>query len=468
MTETGSETLRVLLVNPYLLSEDEREARSFHPYPPMGPLYVAAALEREGHHVEFLDAVFEPSIEGIVEAVSRSDAAVVGAYTTFLSRDNALKVGKAARARGAFAIAGGPDANVEPEAYLDEAFDAVVLGEGEVTAVQLLSILSKGGQWQGIAGLAWLEDDQMAQGPARDRIVDLESIEFPARSLADIDGYARRWRERHGYFGLSLMSSRGCPYDCAFCSRPVFGRKVRRRSVTNVVEELREIRFVHGADRVRFADDILPLDRKWMMDLLEAIKEANLGLEFECLARADLVDEEMLVAMADVGFKEVFYGVESGSDTVLEAMCKGQTREQVLRATTLTRKAGMVQHWFIMFGYPGETVEDVERTVDMIIDVAPESISTTVAYPIRGTPLHDQVRDLMTSGQWSHSDDVEMMFRNRYPARFYRWTVFRVNHSLRLRRLLGRRDSALLYIFEVVGRAIAKVLAVEDEAWRST
>jgi radical SAM superfamily enzyme YgiQ (UPF0313 family) len=460
--------MRVLMVNPYLLAEDPREARWFHPYPPMGPLYVAAALEREGHHVEFLDAVFEPSIDGIVEAVSRSDAAVVGAYTTFLNRKNALRVGKAARARGAFAIAGGPDANVEPEIYLDEAFDAVVLGEGEVTTLQLLSILSKGGQWQGIAGLAWMEGDRMARGPARDPIADLDTIEFPARRLADVEEYARQWRKRHGRFGLSVMSSRGCPYNCAFCSRPVFGRNVRRRSVTNVVEELKEIRHIHGADVVRFADDILPLDRQWMMDLLAAIKEADLGLEFECLARADLVDEEMLNAMAQVGFRKVLYGVESGSDSVLKAMTKGQTREQVMRATTLTRQAGMVQHWFLMFGYPGETLEDVERTLDAVLDVAPESISTTVAYPIKGTPLHDQVQDLMTGGEWSHSDDVEMMFRNRYPARFYRWTVFRVNVSLRLRRLLGKRDSALIYWFDMVGRAIAKVLAVEDETWSST
>jgi anaerobic magnesium-protoporphyrin IX monomethyl ester cyclase len=460
--------MRVLLVNPYLLSEDERESRSFHPYPPMGPLYVASALRQEGHHVEFLDAVFEPSIDGVVDAVRRSGAAVVGAYTTFLNRNNAIAVGKAARARGAFTIAGGPDANVEPGAYLDEAFDAVVMGEGEVTTLHLLSIVSRGGEWQGIPGLAWMEDDVVRMGPPRDPIVDVNTIDFPARDLADIPGYARRWRERHGHFALSIMSSRGCPYNCAFCSRPVFGRNVRRRSVANVVRELREIRHVHGADRVRFADDILPLDRRWMMDLLEAIRDEDLGLDFECLARADLVDEEMLAAMADVGFKEVFYGVESGSDRVLQAMNKGQTREEILRATTLTRKAGMVQHWFIMFGYPGETVEDVERTVEMILDVAPESISTTVVYPIKGTPLYENVKGLMTSGQWSRSDDVEMMFRNRYPARFYRWTVFRVNTSLRLRRFLGRRDSAALMAFDLMGRVVTKVLAVEDEVWSST
>lgn len=460
--------MRVLLVNPYLLSEDERESRSFHPYPPMGPLYVAAALRQEGHQVEFLDATFEPSIDMVVDAVRRSDASVVGVYTTFLNRRNALKVGKAARDRGAFSVAGGPDANVEPAVYLEEAFDAVAMGEGEVTAQQLLTVLGQGGEWQGMSGLAWLEDDHVETGPARSTIVDLDTIEFPARDLADIDLYARRWRERHGHFALSVMSSRGCPYNCAFCSRPVFGRKVRRRSVANVIEELREIRHVHGADRVRFADDILPLDREWMMDLLEAIREEGLDLEFECLARADLVDEEMLRVMADVGFKEVFYGVESGSDNVLGAMDKGQTREQVLRATTLTREAGMIQHWFIMFGYPGETVDDVEQTLEMVLDVAPESISTTVAYPIKGTPLYEGVHGLMGGGAWSQSDDVELMFRNRYPARFYRWTVFRVNTSLRLRRMLGRRDSLLLRAFDSVGRTVGKVLAVEDEAWSST
>lgn len=459
--------MRVLLVNPYVLAEDEREARSFHPYAPMGPLYVAAALEAQGHEVTFLDATFEDGVEGVVERVTSSDAALVGVYTTFLSRPNALRVGMAARARGAFAVAGGPDANVETGEYLEEAFDAVVLGEGEVTTVQLADALARDTDWRELDGLAWMGDGGVVRTPPRDRIDDLDDVAFPARHLVDMEAYARRWRERHGHFGLSIMSSRGCPYGCAFCSRPVFGRAVRRRSVENVVAELRELRHRYGADRVRFADDILPLDKGWVLDLCRAIEDEGLGLEFECLARADLMDADVISAMAGAGFKEVFFGVESGSDGVLDRMNKGQTRADIQRATTLARQAGMVQHWFIMLGYPGETLADVERTIEMVLDVAPESISTTVAYPIRGTPLHDEVHRLMTGRQWSRSDDVEPVFRNRYPARFYRWTVFRLNAALRLRRLLGRRDSPPLRLFEAVGRTVTKVLAVEDEAWSS-
>jgi anaerobic magnesium-protoporphyrin IX monomethyl ester cyclase len=457
--------MRVVLVNPYVLAEDEREARTFHPYAPMGPLYVAARLEADGHEVEFFDATFEPNINNIVSTVSVSKADVVGVYATFLSHDNALRVGRAAREMGAFAVVGGPDANVELEAYLEEAFDAVVLGEGETTTSELVTALEADKDWKVVPGLAWMGDRGVVEGDPRERIGDLDSIAFPARHLVDMEGYARRWRARHGYFALSIMSSRGCPYRCAFCSRPVFGKSVKRRSVANVVEELTELKQRYGADRVRFADDILPMDKEWMMDLCHRIKEADLSLEFECLARADLMDGEILNAMADAGFKEVFYGVESGSDAVLEKMCKGQTRELVQRAATQTRDAGMVQHWFVMFGYPGETLEDIESTIDMVLDVGPESISMTVAYPIRGTPLHEEVQEVLTSGKWTQSDDVEMMFHNRYPRRFYRWTVFRVNASLRLRRLVGRRDSSLLRAFDAFARTIAKVLAVEDESW---
>jgi radical SAM superfamily enzyme YgiQ (UPF0313 family) len=468
MASGGEAAVRVTLVNPYVLREDEREVRSFHPYAPMGPLYVAARLEADGHDVEFLDATFEGSIVPVASAVSSGQAEVVGVYTTFLSHDNALRVGRAARGKGAFAVAGGPDACVEPEGYLDDAFDAVAIGEGEETMSELVSALEEGKDWKGVPGLAWMTGEGFQEGDHRERVSDLDGVPFPARHLSDWDGYARRWRERHGYFALSVMSSRGCPYRCAFCSRPVFGRTVGRRSVVNVVQELREIRQRYGADRVRFADDILPLDKGWMMDLCRAIEDADLGLEFECLARADLVDDDILRAMTLAGFREVFYGVESGSDRVLDRMGKGQTREQVLRATRSTRDAGMVQHWFVMFGYPGETAEDVESTIDMVLDVAPESISTTVAYPIRGTPLHDEVRDLMTTKRWTQSDDVEVVFRNRYPSRFYRWTVFRMNTSLWLRRLMGRKDSVLLRSFETLGRAVAKVLAVEDEEWDRT
>jgi len=452
------------MVNPYVLSEDGREARTFHPYAPMGPLYVASKLEADGHAVEFLDATFERSIDLIVSTVSLSKADVVGVYATFLSRDNALRVGRAAREMGAFTVVGGPDANVEAETYLEEAFDAIVLGEGETTTSELLTALEAGNNWKVVPGLAWMDGLEVVEGSPRERIGDLDSVAFPARHLVDIESYARRWRARHGYFALSIMSSRGCPYRCAFCSRPVFGRSVIRRSVTNVVEELTEIKGRYGADRVRFADDILPMDKGWMLDLCRRIKETDLGLEFECLARADLMDEEILNAMAEAGFVEVFYGVESGSDAVLERMCKGHTRDVVQEAAVLTRASGMIQHWFVMFGYPGETLEDVESTIDMVLAVGPESISMTVAYPIRGTPLHEEVQESLTSGKWTQSDDVEMMFRNRYPRRFYRWTVFRVNTSLRLRRLVGQRDSPLLHAFNAFGRAVAKVLAVEDES----
>jgi radical SAM superfamily enzyme YgiQ (UPF0313 family) len=460
--------MRVLLVNPYTIGQDEREARLMHPYAPLGPLYVAAALEAEGHQVDFFDATFRNDIDTFDSALEASRPELVGVYITFLSRDNALAIGAKTKAFGAFTVAGGPDANVEPDVYLASSFDAVVLGEGEVTAGELVRTLSLGEEWRSVPGLAFMGEEGVMMSPARERIKDLNSIIHPARGKADMEEYASRWRERHGYFSLSVMSSRGCPYDCGFCSRPVFGKHHRKRSVADVVSELREIRDQFHPDRVRFADDILPIDRSWMLELCQAIIDADLGLEFECLARADLMDAEILNSMARAGFKEVFYGVESGSDEVLDLMCKGQDLTDIRNATLQTREAGLVQHWFIMFGYPGEGLEDVEGTVSLVMDIAPESLSTTVAYPIKGTRLYDQVHERLTSGKWTRSDDVALVFQSRYPPRFYRWTVWRIHMALWLRRHMGGRTSPFLLLFDAGAKVVSKVLAVEDPEWRSS
>lgn len=452
--------MRVLLANPYVLREDGHEMRFMHLYPPLGTLYVASSLIDAGHEVRVLDATFEPSAEALEPLLASWRPAVVGVYTTFLSKANALAMGDAARSRGMLAIAGGPDANVEPEAYLAH-FDAVVMGEGERTMREVVAAVAEGREWRGVAGLAVLREGVVVRTAARPRIQDLDAMPLPARHLVDMARYERAWRSRHGYFSTSITASRGCPYACNFCSRPIFGSLYRARSVAGVVAELLAIEGAFHPDRVWFTDDILAIDRDWIVALCDAIRGAGLDMEYHALCRADLMDDEVLAAMRAAGFRQVYYGVESGSQCVLDAMNKRTTVEGLRRASKATRRAGIDQHWFIMLGYPGETRRDVEATIALLLEMAPDSFSTTVAYPIKGTRLYDQVERDLTASAWRQSVDVRLMFKNRYPRLFYRWTILRMRTSMMLRRRVAGPGSVVMRLYDRACRAVSVLLAGE-------
>lgn len=456
--------MRVVLANPYVLAHDRHERRHMHLYPPLGTLYVASSLLDAGHDVRFFDATFERSVDGLAGLLDEWRPEVLGVYTTFLSKANALAMGDMARTRGVRAVAGGPDANVEPETYLGH-FDAVVLGEGEVTMRELVAALADGRDPADVAGLVLNGPEGPVRTSARPRVRDIDVLTPPARHLVDMAAYERAWRSRRGYYSTSLTASRGCPYSCNFCSRPIFGRAYRARSVEGVVGELLAIKEAYGPDRVWFTDDILAIDRAWLLRLCRAIQDAGLGMEFHALCRADLMDAEVLSAMRAAGFVQVFYGVESGSQSVLDAMDKRSTVEALRRASAATREAGIEQHWFIMLGYPGETQRDVEATVGLLLEMAPDGFSTTVAYPIKGTRLYEQVEGDLTQGSWRQSVDVQLMFKNRYRRAFYRWTIFRMRTSMMLRRRVSSSASRFMRAYDGACRAVSSILAGEAGSW---
>ena len=385
--------MRVLLASPYMLKDDPQERRGMRPFPPLGPLYIAAALEAAGHEVRFYDATFERDLSGFGKMLDSWGPEMAGVYSTFLSKAGALRLGEAARQRGIFALAGGPEATVYPEQYLLGHFDAVVMGEGESTAVELASGLGEGAPLDGIAGLALMSDGKLRFTGPRPLAPRLDALPFPLRKLVDIESYRKAWTARHGFFAMNLMASRGCPFGCRFCSRPVFGRSHRRRSVGNVMAEMRHLVEEYRPQRIRFSDDILPQNRQWTLELCGAIQSSESDVGFECLARMDLMDRELLAQMGRAGFRKVYYGVESGSQRILDAMGKGTNVEDIRRVARLTREAGMEQHWFIMLGYPGERQEDVEKTLALMAECRPEEFSTTLANPMKGTPLYSEALD---------------------------------------------------------------------------
>ena len=416
--------MKVLLASPYMIRHDPQERRGMRPFPPLGPLYIGSVLSAAGHEVRFFDATFERDLSGFERAIGSWGPEMVGVYSTFLSKEGALKLGDMARAKKIFSVAGGPEASVHPEQYLDGHFDAVVKGEGEMTVPKLVSALEKGAGTGAIPGLVFRKGPMVVSTGDREKVRDLDSIPFPLRRLADIEAYRKAWKGKHGFFAMNVMASRGCPFNCEFCSRPIFGRSHRARSVGNVMEEIGEVVERYRPERIRFSDDILPLNRKWTLELCRAVQDSGLDIGLECLARMDLMDRELLARMARAGFRKLYYGVESGSQRVLDAMGKGTTVEDIRRVARLTKVAGIEQHWFIMLGYPGERQADVERTLALMAECVPEQFSTTMASPMKGTPLYARAIE--------GADPDPKGRRLRYS-----WNVLRMHAQMRLARRLG-------------------------------
>jgi radical SAM superfamily enzyme YgiQ (UPF0313 family) len=281
-----------------------------------------------------------------------------------------------------------------------------------------------------IAGLrlrAETGDNAVIATAPRPLIADLDSLPFPARDLVDFDPYKENWRKVHGYWSLSLINTRGCPYACAWCQKAVFGRTYRSRSAANSAEEMRRIKEAYNPDQLRIVDDITGVNKGWVPKWRDEIVARNAAIPFECLTRVNLATEEMLTAMKQAGCIKIFFGAESGSQKVLDAMNKGAKVEQIYRAAKLCHQIGINTYFFMMVGYLSEEVEDLKLSAKMLRETLPDEFSTTIAYPLPGTTFYEQVRDrLMFESDWmldwDYTAENKLLFnRGKYNTTFYRW-----------------------------------------------
>jgi anaerobic magnesium-protoporphyrin IX monomethyl ester cyclase len=286
-----------------------------------------------------------------------------------------------------------------------------------------------------VQGLAYRgATGEVVTTPRRPLIKDVNRLPFPARDQLDLERYRRAWRSTHDHFSLSIIATRGCPYGCTWCQKSVFGRSFRPRSPESVAEEMAQIRERYRPDQIRVVDDVMGIDRDWVRSWHDALLEKEAVIPFECLSRVDLMDEEMARLLKEVDCRRIHFGAESGSQTVLDAMNKGTTVEQIHRAAELCRRLDIETYFYMMVGYPGEDWSDLERSVALLRDTRPDAFSTTIAYPLPGTPFHEEVRDrLAFEGQampdWLHTAENRLLFeRGRYSTFFYR-RVIRWFHS---------------------------------------
>jgi anaerobic magnesium-protoporphyrin IX monomethyl ester cyclase len=447
---------QVLLGQAYSLRLDPKLAKAAQPCAPLGTLYAAAVLRQRGYSTALFDSMLATSAEEWPARLDRERPRFAVLYEDSFNyltkmclgrvRAAGLQMIEQARRRGATVVVAGSDATDHPEVYLAAGAEAVILGEGEATLPEVLDALSGGGRdLRDVAGLALRDAEARAVRTApRPILRDLDALPRPAWDLVDVERYRRIWRRRHGYYSMSVAASRGCPYHCNWCAKPIYGQRYSIRGPRAVAEELSWLAATYAPDHVSFADDIFGLRPQWVEEFAAEAERLGLRLPFKCLCRADLLGERTVDALRRAGCRTVWLGAESGSQAVLDAMEKGTRVEQVRAAAERLHAAGVEVAFFLQFGYPGETLADIERTRQLVRDCRPHDIGISVAYPLPGTPFYARVEDqLGRKRNWDDSDDLAMMYRGPFPTRFYRRLHRLVHAEFRLRRLPPARKRGL-------------------------
>ncbi len=412
----------LLLTHGYFLEDDPKEARIMKPYAPLGILYLSSHLRQAGFDVEVYDSTFGSHAE-LVRLLDTEPPAVIGIYGTLMTRPGVLAIVQAAKVRGWKVVLGGPEPSNYAAQYLDAGADIVVDGEGEQTLTDLLT-LARSSNWSAanlrrIPGIHF-DDGGPAHTGSRDLIPDLDQQPWPDRERIRIERYLDAWRQHHGEGSVSVITARGCPYHCRWCSHSTYGKTHRRRSPVGVADEVEWILERYSPDMLWFADDVFTIHHGWIAEYAAVAQHRGIQTPFECITRADRLDEKTADALAELGCFRCWIGSESGSQRILDAMERGVTTEQVQHAVELCRQRGIQTGMFLMWGYEGEQLADIEATVKHVKACNPDVYLTTVSYPIKGTPYYDEVADRLVSvNGWGQTSDREAKIRGRHSRDYY-------------------------------------------------
>lgn len=425
----------VLLTHSYHLYYDRKQMRKMQPYPPLGTLYAASLLRSAGLSVAVFDTMLNDPETGFQAALKQHRPRIVVVFEdnfNFLSkmcltrmRDVAYHILETSQRGGATVLVNGSDASDHALDYLQKGFRCVLLGEAEWTLLEAVNHLLKGNDdaLDQVAGLAYLhkETGEVVKTERRGLMRDLDQLPFPTRDLIDTSQYRKAWKSAHGYFSLNIVASRGCPYRCNWCAKPIYGDSFSVRSAASVAEEMRHLKYDFGAEHLWFADDIFGLQPKWVRELASEVQRLDAAIPFKMQSRVDLMTPDNVSALRRAGCAEVWMGAESGSQKILDAMDKGTRVDQIAKARENLRRVGIRACYFLQFGYPGETWKDIQSTIKLVRDTRPDDIGVSVSYPLPGTKFFDRVQaQLGEKTNWSDSEDLSMMFQGAYTNEFYR------------------------------------------------
>ena len=423
---------KVLFTHSYFLAYDPKQQMAMQPYPPLATLYAMSVLRDAGHKVALHDVMFETGPERLQAVLEEQQPAYLVLYDdsfNWLTKMCLSNMQKAAfamiamgRQAGCRVIVASSDASDHRQQYLEAGADFVIIGEAEYTLLELIQHLDQQNDPLRIPGLAYLDDGKLRQSPPRKVLRDLDALPMPAWDLLDVAPYQKAWQERHGYFSLNLVTTRGCPYKCNWCAKPIYGQRYNSHSPQRIVEAIQTLQGLVDFQHIWFGDDIFGLKPGWVRDFNRCLKEANLSVRYKIQSRVDLLlSEDTIDCLAQSGLETVWVGAESGSQKVLDAMDKGTQVQQIGEARRLLGEHGIRVGFFLQFGYLGEEKEDIDQTLDMVLEHMPDEIGISVSYPLPGTKFYDTVREqLQGKTNWTDSDDLAMLYRATFHPDYYR------------------------------------------------
>ncbi len=423
----------ILFTHSYFYRFDPKQWDTKQPYPPLGTIYAASVMREAGYNVSLFDTALIDSPEKIIPFIEKEKPDYLAIYDdgfNYLTkmcltnmREAAFRMAETAKQKGITVIASSSDAADHYEKYLSHGVDFVIIGEGEITLKELINAIEKGeSDFTKIEGLAFKEKAEIIKTSARQIVKELDSFPMPAWDLIDIASYKKIWMENHSFFSLNIATTRGCPFRCNWCAKPIYGNRYNSRSTQKVSEEIEFLINNFDVHHFWMCDDIFGLKPGWVQEFRNVVKEKGLKFKYKIQSRVDLLlQEDTISALAESGAETVWVGAESGSQKILDAMDKGTTVNQIYEATRLLKKNKIRPAFFLQFGYLGEEKSDIEKTINMVLDLMPEEIGISVSYPLPGTKFFEKVKDqLKGKSNWTDSDELALMYKGTFSPAYYK------------------------------------------------
>jgi radical SAM superfamily enzyme YgiQ (UPF0313 family) len=418
--------MKLILTHTYFLAEDELEKQVMKPYPPLGLLYLSAFLKQNDLNVNIYDSTFS-TYPDLIQYLDKENPDVLGIHCNLMTKFNVVKLIQYCQKNNIISILGGPDASTQINEFLVSGADIIISGEGEEPLLEVIRILEEKSKHElyDIPNVSFKSlEGKVISNRRLPGKRHLDDYPFPDRAAIDLNKYLQVWETNHGQRSVSLVTSRGCAFTCKWCSHSVYGYSHRRRKPANVIRELKELIRDYHPDHLWIADDVFNANKYWLRKFHDLLKENNIHIPYECIGRADRMDEETAMLLKKTGCYRIWFGAESGSQKILDAMSRGINLKQIKQARQWCKQYGIECGIFVMFGYPGEEIEDIYKTIQFVRDLQPDHYLTTVAYPLRGTALYQEIEaQVMYHSEWQDHLQRDLEIKNRFIRPLYSFAI---------------------------------------------
>lgn len=449
--------MNILFTHAYYLSDDPKEQKIMKPYPPLGLLYVSSYLISKNIPNDVFDSTFYTREEQLAYILEKKPG-IICIYTNLMTKIEVVKLIKVLKTiQFGFPkiVLGGPDVTFNLENYLKAGADFLIIGEGEETSFELYNAISHNSDFSAVNGIAYLEDNKVVKTLPRTKFRELDELPLPNREAIPNEKYLKTWKDNHGESSMTISTQRGCPYTCKWCSTAVYGQSYRRRPAHLVAAEMKMLKEKYNPDAIWFVDDVFTISHKWLTAFHEEVVKQNAQIRFECITRAERLNDEILRLLKEAGCFRIWIGAESGSQKIIDAMDRRVDVNHVKKMIQDTNALGIETGTFIMVGYPGETQDDITETIQYLKEANPTHYTITVAYPIKGTSLYDEIEnDITIQPDWETSTDREIDFKRNYSRKYYDYAVSKVVNEVEFHRELHKSDSDKLKILKLKTKSI--------------